>query len=371
MSPTDFLPSGISPETALSLGFGAAAFTTVVALGRAFIPHNPMGARIKAHAQRRAQLRNELIATPRRGRQRHVGLLRNLVERLKLTQGEESRNSAEKLAQAGWRSRDALVVFLSVRLIMPLVLGVVAWMLIESFKPGHDDDLQDAGTVFGAVAGAYGPTLASQHDQAPAEEDPEGAARCARSARHLRRGGIYLDGALTRVAREIGPATPELADELGLTAIELGFLPNRSEALKNLLRRTDMPSIRGVVNTLAQTERYGTPLAELAARPHRRVPRRAHDEGGGEGGTPAGDAHRSDDPLHPADALRHPGRPGGHPGRAHLPPPSAIGGCRQYRPATPRRAAILGRRRCRETEPASWRPPVLRRGNRTMTEPIR
>src|SRR6185369_8296148 len=73
--------------------------------------------------------------------------------------------------------------------------------------------------------------------------------------------GLSLDGALTRVAREIGQATPELADELGLTAIELGFLPNRTEALRNLQKRVELPSIRGVVNTLAQTERYGTPLA--------------------------------------------------------------------------------------------------------------
>jgi tight adherence protein C len=41
----------------------------------------------------------------------------------------------------------------------------------------------------------------------------------------------------------------------------LGFLPDRRQALLNLAKRTDLPSIRGVVNTLVQTERYGTPLA--------------------------------------------------------------------------------------------------------------
>src|SRR5882757_3740759 len=123
MTPNEYLPFGLTPETALSLGVGAAAFVTVVALGRAFMPSDPMGARIKAHAKRRNQLRQGLIATPRRGRQAHVGLLRSLVDRLKLTQGEESRSSADKLAQAGLRSRDALVVFLSLRLILPLLLA--------------------------------------------------------------------------------------------------------------------------------------------------------------------------------------------------------------------------------------------------------
>ena len=41
----------------------------------------------------------------------------------------------------------------------------------------------------------------------------------------------------------------------------MGFLPDRKVALANLTARTDLPSIRGVVNTLVQTEKYGTPLA--------------------------------------------------------------------------------------------------------------
>jgi tight adherence protein C len=73
--------------------------------------------------------------------------------------------------------------------------------------------------------------------------------------------GLSLDAAFTRVARELGLSAPDLADELGLTSVELGFLPNRRQALMNLSRRTGLPQIRGVVNTLVQTERYGTPLA--------------------------------------------------------------------------------------------------------------
>jgi len=39
-------------------------------------------------------------------------------------------------------------------------------------------------------------------------------------------------------------------------------LPDRRQALHNLNRRTDLPAIRGVVNTLVQTEKYGTPLSQ-------------------------------------------------------------------------------------------------------------
>jgi tight adherence protein C len=39
-------------------------------------------------------------------------------------------------------------------------------------------------------------------------------------------------------------------------------MPERRLALENLTRRTDLPEIRSVVNALAQTEKYGTPLAQ-------------------------------------------------------------------------------------------------------------
>jgi tight adherence protein C len=261
----DFLPARLGFETMVSLAIGFAAFLTIVALGRSLLPNDPMAARIRAHARRRAQLRAAIIAPSRRAaaRDAHVGLLRSLVERLKLTQSDESRSSAERLAQAGWRTRDALVVFLGLRLVLPLILGVLAWVMVRTvlgaaLPTAH----QLLGAAVGIALGGYAPSLVlgnaikrRQHKIQKALPDALDLLVISAEA------GLSLDGALTRVAREIGFASPELADELGLTAIELGFLPNRAEALRNLMRRVDMPPVRGVVNTLMQTEKYGTPLA--------------------------------------------------------------------------------------------------------------
>ena len=74
--------------------------------------------------------------------------------------------------------------------------------------------------------------------------------------------GLSLDTALTRVAEEIGPSAPQLAEELGVTAVELAFLPERRQSLLNLSRRCDIAQVRGLVNTLLQTEKDGTPLAQ-------------------------------------------------------------------------------------------------------------
>jgi len=73
--------------------------------------------------------------------------------------------------------------------------------------------------------------------------------------------GLSLDATLNRISHELEASWPELAEEFGITAAELTFLPDRRQAFDNLNARTNMASIRGVVNTLLQTAKFGTPLA--------------------------------------------------------------------------------------------------------------
>jgi tight adherence protein C len=74
--------------------------------------------------------------------------------------------------------------------------------------------------------------------------------------------GLSLDAALQRVSRELELTWPELSEEFGITAAELTYLPERRQAFENLNARTNMASVRGVVNTLLQTAKFGTPLAQ-------------------------------------------------------------------------------------------------------------
>ena len=130
--------------------------------------------------------------------------------------------------------------------------------------------------------------------------------------------GLSLDATLVRVSREIASSFPELAEELAITAAELTFLPDRRLAFDNLNNRTDMSAIRAVVNTLMQTAKFGTPLAQslrvLAAeyRDARDDPRR------GESRAAAGDADRADDRVHPADPVHRAARSGRDQHDGHL-----------------------------------------------------
>jgi tight adherence protein C len=244
---------------------GLGVLVTLLFLGQALLPEDSMSSRVRGHFKRRDNLRRDRLQVRQRIanlRTSPVGPLRTLLARLKLLSGEEARRSAELLTHAGWRARDSLTVLMALRVGMPIVFGVAALgvVLIHPDMPL----MMRAGAVVGAAfTGAYTPILVlrriiarRQHKirrQLPDSLDL--LVICAES-------GLSLDAALTRVARDLGPAAPQLADELGLTAVELGFLPNRRQALQNLARRTDLPAIRGVVNTLVQTERYGTPLAQ-------------------------------------------------------------------------------------------------------------
>jgi tight adherence protein C len=74
--------------------------------------------------------------------------------------------------------------------------------------------------------------------------------------------GLSLEEGLQRVAHELKESQPALADELALTWAEINILPSRAQALSNLADRIDIPSVRSVVSMLAQSLRYGTPLAQ-------------------------------------------------------------------------------------------------------------
>jgi tight adherence protein C len=74
--------------------------------------------------------------------------------------------------------------------------------------------------------------------------------------------GISLENAIFRVSREIKDTQPALAEELALTWAEISILPSRDQALENFSERVDIPTVRTVVGTLAQSLRYGSPLAQ-------------------------------------------------------------------------------------------------------------
>jgi tight adherence protein C len=251
-------------ETTGAIVAGIFVLVSVLALGQALVPQDPMAARLRSHQKRREQLRANIISDNAGDRRRAAGVskLRHLLGQLKMLRGDEARNTSDKLTQAGWRSRDALVIYLGLRLALPVIGAVATFLVMVTMMPEVEGLNKVLAILGGAIAFFFVPVFGLRQaikgrQKRLRKQLPDGLdllVICAEA-------GLSLDAALTRVARELGLSSPDLADEIGLTSVELGFLPNRRQALMNLAKRTDLPSIRGVVNTLVQTERYGTPLA--------------------------------------------------------------------------------------------------------------
>lgn len=258
--------TGFSPELAITVLAGIAAMATVGTVWSALLVRDPMSGRARSLRKRRDSLRAEMMAPRRRSHRREsaLGLANRIVTRLNLLRSQHATRTALRLAQAGWRSKDATSVFLVLKVGLPFVGGGLTALAVYG---AGAFDLPPIGclmaSMLGVIIGAYAPDLYVKN---AADKRRTAIQRGLPDALDLlvicAEAGLALDAALQRVAGEMGRSCPEIADEFGLTAIELGFLPVRRTALENLSRRVDTPSLRGVVNTLLQTERYGTPLAQ-------------------------------------------------------------------------------------------------------------
>ena len=266
MNPLDLLPFGIPPETIVSGLAATAAFVTVYAIWQGLLVRDPMASRARQLTKQRAALKAGLLTT-RRNKVRQLepmDVMHRVTRRLNLLRSRQAETVGMKLAQAGWRSKDAMVAFLFLKVFLPFAFG--GFGILFFYVLGALDLpplVRLLVTLILVIVGAYAPEIGvrnASHKRRTALQKglPDALdlmVICAEA-------GLTLDAALTRVSREMARSCPEIADEFGLAAIELGFLPERRKALDNLVGRADMPPIRGVVNTLLQTEKYGTPLAQ-------------------------------------------------------------------------------------------------------------
>ncbi|HZB69560.1 MAG TPA: type II secretion system F family protein [Sphingomicrobium sp.] len=246
-----------------------AAFAVLIAIYAATTVRDPMSRRIKALNDRREQLKAGIVASTNKrkkltNRNEAADRVRSILTTFKMIQDDQLKKTQLKLMQAGIRTKDLAFFIIFARFVLPVILGITAVTMIYfldyfpewSWYRGY-------GTVAATLIGAYkAPDIwlknkVTKRSHAVRKGLPDALdllVICAEA-------GLTVDAAFARVAKELGKAYPELGDEFGLTAIELGFLNERRNAFENLANRVDLEAVRGVVTTMIQTEKYGTPLA--------------------------------------------------------------------------------------------------------------
>jgi tight adherence protein C len=73
--------------------------------------------------------------------------------------------------------------------------------------------------------------------------------------------GLTVDAAIQRVSREMAESQPEISRELDIVHLETRMGLPRSEALRNLGRRTGSLALQGLAAMLVQAEEFGTSIA--------------------------------------------------------------------------------------------------------------
>lgn len=246
-----------------------ATLSVMTAIYAATTVRDPMAKRVKALNERREQLKAGIVASTSKRRKitnknEAADKVRNVLSSLKMLQDEQVVKAQSKLMQAGIRSKDLAFVVIFARFVLPVVLGgfVIVGVYVLDWFPEWGD-IKKYLFVAGSLIGCYkAPDIwlgnkISKRSSAIRKGLPDALdllVICAEA-------GLTVDAAFNRVAKELSKAYPELGDEFALTSIELGFLTDRRTAFENLAKRIDLEAVRGVVTTMIQTEKYGTPLA--------------------------------------------------------------------------------------------------------------
>jgi len=246
-----------------------ATLAVLYAIYAATTVRDPMVRRVKALNERREQLKAGIVASTNKrkrlsDRNQAADTVRSLLSQFKMLQDDQVKKTQVKLMQAGIRTKDLAFFIIALRFLLPVVLGVGAAVLIYGvdYFPAWGWFKRYAFVAVALVGSYKAPDIwlknkVNKRSAAVRKGLPDALdllVICAEA-------GLTVDAAFSRVSKELGKAYPELGDEFGLTAIELGFLNERRQAFENLAQRVDLEAVRGVVTTMIQTEKYGTPLA--------------------------------------------------------------------------------------------------------------
>jgi tight adherence protein C len=226
-------------------------------------------ARLKSAAgferqNRLVQQLNRDQALTDRFRREVIRFMQTSTGRMNLIRDKQATTVRQRLIRAGFRGRDAIHVYIFLKVAGPILVGGAVAFFIFVLRPlTYPMIVQMGMVVLGALAGSFLPDILlknfeTRRKNAIRKGLPDALdllVICAEA-------GLSLDAAMARVAEEMERGAPVLGDELKYTCIELRFIGERRKALENLTERVDLPAVRALASTFIQTEKYGTPLAQ-------------------------------------------------------------------------------------------------------------
>jgi tight adherence protein C len=255
-------------EVVFSILVAFAVFGTALTIASPYLATDRLSARIKGvsveREKLRAQQKAQMANSETRLREKPKGsFVSQIVEALNLRSIFQAETTRDLLRQAGMRSERQLVTFLGVRFVTPIVVAIVAFLYSSTvFADRVSPNMRIVVALAGLGIGFYLPVIVLSSLRTRRQESIKKSWSDALDLLLICvESGMAIEPAMQRVAREIGSGSVPLAEELTLTVAELSYLQDRRKAFENLGKRTGLPTVKSVVTSLIQSERYGTPLS--------------------------------------------------------------------------------------------------------------
>ena len=192
-----------------------------------------------------------------------IRLLEKIGKRASASKVEDYSISRLKFLRAGIRHENARAVHWGVKIFLTFLFPAAFLMARMMVLTTLSYQVSMAVTVLCALLGFYLPDIWLNH---------KGEARRQKILQSLPdamdllvicvEAGMGLDGAINKVAQELGLGSPELSEEFHLMNLELRAGKQRTDALKNLALRTNLDEISSLTTLLIQTDKFGTSMAD-------------------------------------------------------------------------------------------------------------
>ena len=202
---------------------------------------------------------------------RIASLLRPLARLVKPSAGEEMSRISEKLVHAGYRTENAVEIFLGAKLLLPPIVILALWQIDSHLETPLDTPTAVAVATIAIALTFFFPNMwlsgkIKERQQAIEENLPDAMdllVTCVEA-------GLALDAAMSRVATELEMVAPILAQEMKQTLLEIQAGVRRTDAFHRLSTRTGVEDLRTLSAMIIQTEMFGTSVSRAL---------RVHSEG--------------------------------------------------------------------------------------------
>lgn len=166
-----------------------------------------------------------------------------------------------RLVEAGYRRPSAVTVYLGSRIALALILPAV--FLICSPMLNLNELQFMSLLAVSVVVGFFGPShWVDRRRRARQEEIIRGLPDALDLMVVCVEAGLGSNASLHRISREFKRTNPILSAEFALVTLEIRAGKSGTEALRGLALRSGVAEVASLVAMLAQTERFGTNLAD-------------------------------------------------------------------------------------------------------------